>query len=35
MGMTDVPSATDIGHLLDMLVREQRIKLEITGGVPT
>ncbi|GIV99871.1 MULTISPECIES: Uma2 family endonuclease [Roseiflexus] len=33
--MTDAPSATDIGHLLDMLVREQRIKLEITGGVPT
>lgn len=33
--MTQAPSATDIGHLLEMLVREQRIKLEMTGGVPT
>lgn len=33
--MTDVPSAIDIGCFLEMLVREQRIKLEITGGVPT
>ncbi|MDW8212839.1 MAG: Uma2 family endonuclease [Roseiflexaceae bacterium] len=33
--MAHAPSATDIGHLLEMLVREQRIKLEITGGVPT
>ncbi len=33
--MTQAPSATDIGHWLEMLVREQRIKLEMTGGVPT
>lgn len=33
--MTDVSSASDIGYFLEMLVREQRIKLEITGGVPT
>ncbi len=33
--MPYAPSTTDIGHLLEMLLREQRIKLEITGGVPT
>ncbi len=33
--MTDVPSASDTGCFLEMLVREQRIKLEITGGVTT
>lgn len=29
------PLATDIGQWLELLVRERRIKLEITGGVPT
>jgi len=33
--MAQTTPATDPGYLLERLVREQRIKLEITGGVPT
>jgi hypothetical protein len=33
--MAQTTLATDPGYLLERLVREQRIKLEITGGVPT
>jgi len=33
--MAQTTPTTDPGYLLEKLVREQRIKLEITGGVPT
>jgi hypothetical protein len=32
--MAQTTPATDPGYLLEKLVREQRIKLEVTGGVP-
>ena len=33
--MAQTTPTTDPGYLLEKLVREQRVKLEITGGVPT